>query len=80
MKLIWIVLKKTIKKLKNNKKLISKLQQRLKNERFKTFNQETNKISLNSDDDKRMQSIDLMKTYAYGTSIDQKIKYIDTMI
>ena len=38
MKLIWIVLKKTIKKLKNNKKLISKLQQRLKNERFKTFN------------------------------------------
>ena len=38
LKLIWIVLKKTMKKFKKNKKLISKLQQRLKSERCKTFN------------------------------------------
>ena len=29
-----------------------------------------NKITLNSNDDKRMQSIDLIEKYAYGTSKD----------
>ena len=32
------------------------------------FNLEINKIALSSTDDKRMQSIDLIKTYAYGMS------------
>ena len=32
------------------------------------FTEEINKIALNSNDDKRMQSIDSIETYAYGTS------------
>ena len=34
------------------------------------FTEEINKISLSSNDDKRMQSICLTKTYAYGTRKD----------
>ena len=34
------------------------------------FTEEINKISLSSNDDKRMQSIDLIETYAYGRSKD----------
>ena len=32
------------------------------------FTEEINKIALSSNDDKRMQSIDLIETYAYGMS------------
>ena len=34
------------------------------------FTEEINKIALSLNDDKRMQSIDLIETYAYGTSKD----------
>ena len=34
------------------------------------FTEVINKIALSSSDDKRMQSIDLIETYAYGTSKD----------
>ena len=34
------------------------------------FTEEINKIALSSNDDKRMQSIDLIETYAYGMSKD----------
>ena len=42
---------------------------------------EINKIALNSNDDKRMQSIDLIETYAHGMSKDlirkkEKTKHI----
>ena len=42
-------------------------QQRFKSERCNIFTKEINKITLNSTDDKRMQSIDSMETYAYKT-------------
>ena len=32
------------------------------------FAEEINKVTLSSNDDKRMQSIDSIETYAYGTS------------
>ena len=32
------------------------------------FTEEINKITVSSNDDERMQSIDLIKTYAYGIS------------
>ena len=51
-----------------NYKLILKTQQRLKNERHNVFIEEISKIGLSSNDDKRMQSIDSIETYAYGTS------------
>ena len=34
------------------------------------FTEEINKIELSSNDDKRMQSIDWIEKYAYGTSKD----------
>ena len=34
------------------------------------FTEEIRKIALSSNDDKRMQSIDSIETYAYGTSKD----------
>ena len=47
-----------------------KTQERFKSERHNVLPEEFNKISLSSNDDKRMQSIDSIKTYAYGTSKD----------
>ena len=53
-----------------NNKLILKTQQRFKSERQNVFTEEINKIALSSDDDKRMQSIDSIETYAYGMNKD----------
>ena len=50
--------------------------QQYKSERHDVFTEETNKIALSSNDDKRMQLIDLIKTYAYGTSKDLILKTI----
>ena len=47
-----------------------KTQQRFKCERHNIFTEEINKILLSSNDDKRMQSIDWIETYAYATSKD----------
>ena len=41
-------------------------------ERHTVFTEEINNISLSSNDDKRMQSIDSVETYAYGRSIIRK--------
>ena len=53
-----------------NNKLILKTKQRFKSERHNVFTEEINKIALSSNDDKRLQSIDSIETYAYGTSKD----------
>ena len=45
-------------------------QQRCKNERCNIFTEEINEIALSSNVDKRMQSMDLIETYAYGMSKD----------
>ena len=65
--------------MKNNKSIL-KTQQRFKNERHTIFTKEINKIALSSNDDKRMQSIDPIEAYAYGTSKEtvsdkEEIKY-----
>ena len=39
-------------------------QQRFKSERHNVFTEEINKIALSSNDNKKMQSIDLIETYA----------------
>ena len=54
--------------IRNNKSIL-KTQQRLKSERH-VFTEEINKIALSLNDDKRMQSIDSIEIYAYGTSKD----------
>ena len=47
-----------------------KTQQRFKSKRHNGFTEEINKIDLVLNDDNRMQSIDSIQTYAYGTSED----------
>ena len=44
--------------------------ERFKSERHNVFAEEINKVTLSSSDDKSVQSIDSIETYAYGTSID----------
>ena len=41
-----------------------------KSEKHNIFTEEINEIALHSNDDERMQSIDSIETYAYGTSKD----------
>ena len=53
-----------------NKRLILKLQQRFKSERHKIFTKKISKIAESSNDDKRIQSIYSIVTYAYGTKKD----------
>ena len=60
----------SIKEFIKNKKSILKTQQRFKSERHNVFTEEINKVALSSNDDKRMQSIDLIETYPYVTNKD----------
>ena len=53
--------------IKNNK-LLLQIKQRFKSGRHNVFTKEINKIPLSLDDGKRMQSIDLIERYTYGTS------------
>ena len=55
--------------IKNNK-LILRTLQRFRSEKLNVFTTETNKTVLSSNDDKRIQSIDSVETYAFGTSKD----------
>ena len=55
--------------IKNNK-LILRTLQRFRSEKLNVFTTETNKTVLRSNDDKRIQSIDSVETYAFGTSKD----------
>ena len=58
-----------MKKKQNNKnKLILKSQQRFQNQLHNNFTEKIIKIALISNNDKRMQSIDSIKRYEYGTS------------
>ena len=52
---------------KNNKSIL-KTQQKFKSEMHIAFTEELKKIALSSNDDKRMQSNDLIETYARETS------------
>ena len=62
-------LRKHHKKFTKNNKLILKTRQRFRNEKHNVlFNEEGNKIALIGNDDKRIQSTDLIETHAYLTS------------
>ena len=54
------------KEFTKNNKLILKTYQRFKSKRHNIFTEETKKIFLSSDDDKRMQPINLIEMCAYG--------------
>ena len=61
---------KNHKKFIRNNKSILNTRQRFQKERHNIFTEEIKNDALSSNDDKRMQSIDLMETYAYGTRKD----------
>ena len=59
-------LREKYKKFTNNNKLILKTKERFKSKRHNVFTEEVN----DDNDDKKIQSIDSVGTYAYGTSKD----------
>ena len=60
----------SIKEFIKSNESILKIQQRFKRERHNVFTEEINKIALRSNDEKIMQSIDSIETYAHGASKD----------
>ena len=52
-----------------NNKIILKLQKIFKSDHHKKYTEEVNKIALNSNDDKRLQTFDGITTYPYGTNV-----------
>ena len=56
--------------LKKNNQLIFKTQQRFKSESHNVSTAEIDMISLSSNEDKRMHSVDSIETFEYGTSKD----------
>ena len=70
MKLAQVVLKKVHEEFIKPDNLLLKTQQRFKSETYNIFTEEINKIVLSSNDDKKMQSIDLIETCTYGMSND----------
>ena len=51
-----------------NDKVILKLQQRFKSDHHNVYTEEINKIALSSNDDKRLQTSDRIKTCPYETN------------
>ena len=51
-----------------NNKTILKSQQRFKSDHHNVYTEEANKIALDSNDDKRLQTFDRVRTYLYGTN------------
>ena len=51
-----------------NNQIILKSQQRFKSNHHKVYTEEANKIALSSNDDKRLQTLDKIATYPYGTN------------
>ena len=57
-----------------NNEIILKSQQRFKRQRHIVYTEEINKITLNSNDDKRLQTYDRITSYPYGTSAGKVCK------
>ena len=52
-----------------NNEVISKSQQRFKREAYNVYIEEINKIAINSNNDKRLQTFERIKSYPYGASV-----------
>ena len=52
-----------------NNKTILKSQLRFKSDHHDVYTEEVNKIALNSNDNKRLQTLDRVTTYPYGTNV-----------
>ena len=69
-----IKIKEDQKRFIKNNKLISKTQKRFRNEKSNVFTKEINKITSSSSNDKIIESIDSIETYAYGINLVCKKK------
>ena len=58
----------------SNKEILLKSQQRFKSERHDVYTEEINKITLSSNDDKRLQTYGRITSYPYGTSAGKVCK------
>ena len=56
-----------------NNEVILKSQQRFKSEAHNVHTEEINKISLNSNDNKRLQSFDIFASCSYGSSVGKSM-------
>ena len=75
----WCVIKEKLKfeEYKDcllNAKAVLKSQQRFKSERHDLYTEEINKITLSSNDDKRLQTFDRLTSYPYGRSVGRVCK------
>ena len=52
-----------------NNKIILKSQERFKSDYHEVYTEELNKIALSSNGDKRLQTLDKITTYPYGTNV-----------
>ena len=50
-------------------KVLYRPQQRFRSDDHKVYTEEVNKITLSSNDDKRIQTFDRVTTYPYGTDV-----------
>ena len=57
-----------------NNQIVLKSQQRFNNERHDAYTEEINKIALSSNDDKRLQTFDIITSYPYGTNVGKVCK------
>ena len=57
-----------------NNKIILKSQQRFKSQAHNAHTEEINKIALNSNDDKRLQTFEKITSYPYGTTAGKVCK------
>ena len=57
-----------------NNEIVLKSQQRFKSERHDVYSEEISKISLSSNDDKRLQTFDRIRSYPYGVSAEKVCK------
>ena len=57
-----------------NNKIILKSQQRFKSEKHDVYTEKINKVALSSNDDKRLQTFDIITLYPYGTSAGKVCK------
>ena len=58
-------------KIDAENRITLKLQQRFRSKKHTVFTENINRIGLSADNDKRIQSMDSIKTYTYGTSKDK---------
>ena len=52
-----------------NNEIMLKSQQRFKSKRHSVYTEKINKIALSSNDDKRLQTCDIITSYPYGISM-----------